>query len=238
MFVSRNFIKLHPHQPDAEDDEVIGLLKGEPVGASNNAREDGECDEDEETRVWSQGIGQARSNILQGRVRARDSRGEFKTREAFHRAMLEARNFRGEALEKALPLEIERERASRHGPHQLPQPSGERDRDSIPVAFCSVIILARNINRSYPGGLRLFDRDYPDALRNRHLRSLAFMEWGDLQLAIDSLEAQGLVSSDFALGDMMLGEIAACPGIRFENAGDECMPRWFATAAFSREARL
>lgn len=68
------------------------------------ARNDVSVDSDasEEARAWAQRIGQLRSNFLQSLVRVRDSRGEFATREDFHRAMLEARNFKGEALEREL----------------------------------------------------------------------------------------------------------------------------------------
>jgi hypothetical protein len=98
----------------------------------------------------------------------------------------------------------------------------------IPVAFFAGIVKVRDIALRYPGGIAAFDRDFPDARRNATLRAVSRMSCGDLEAIVEQWEADGLrLGESIAIGDMMHGEIVACPGVRFRNTGEEFLPRWY-----------
>jgi hypothetical protein len=98
----------------------------------------------------------------------------------------------------------------------------------IPVAFFAGIVTVEHIARSYRGGTAAFDRDFPDARRNATLRAVSRMSCGDLESIVEQWEANGLrLGESIAIGDMMHGEIVACPGVRFRNAGEEFRPQWY-----------
>src|SRR5688572_9437447 len=87
---------------------------------------------------------------------------------------------------------------------------------AIPIHFFTVIILAVSLHRKYPDGITGFDRQYPDTWRTTKLRALPFMAWGYVEDYLAELNRHGIEPGrDVAVGDMMHGEMVACPGIRF-----------------------
>jgi len=111
----------------------------------------------------------------------------------------------------------------------LPQ---QASAEPIPIRFFTAVIKVDAIARRYPGGLSAFDAASPADAAHPTLRSIAAMSLDDMGGVVEQLEASGLALwEDIAIGDMMHGELVACPGVVFSNEGDEFMPQWVARAS-------
>lgn len=101
----------------------------------------------------------------------------------------------------------------------------------IRLRFFTAIIKAVSIEQSYKGGLAAFDAEFGSDYLDPDLRSISAMSEDDLERMVDRLEDVGIMlKRDIAIGDMMHGEIIACPGIEFSDVGDGIMPSWGARA--------
>lgn len=100
---------------------------------------------------------------------------------------------------------------------------------AIYVRFVTAVVKADAIARHYPGGLSAFDSEVGGDTAHPALRSIAAMSLDDMEAVVGQLEAAGLtLRENIAIGDMMHGELVACPGIVFSNETDGFTPRWSA----------
>ena len=97
----------------------------------------------------------------------------------------------------------------------------------IRLRFFTAIIKVPSIEQSYKGGLAAFDAEFGSDDLDPDLRSISAMSEDDLERKVERLENVGIMlRRDIAIGDMMHGEIIACPGIEFSDVGDSIMPTW------------
>ena len=98
---------------------------------------------------------------------------------------------------------------------------------TIRVHCMTVVIKKSAVEHRYPGGLAAFVRSYRPGTEDADLVGRGFMASGDVYRFLDVLAAIGFDSArDFALGDMFMGEMQGCEGIRFECQGDSPLDGW------------
>lgn len=102
------------------------------------------------------------------------------------------------------------------------------DPDALPIGYYSVVIRKPAIASRFPGGLDGLRRQFGDGWQqNAALVVLIRMSMADIEQIVAELEAAEIrAGEDFAVGDMMLGQLLPCPGILFEAVGDGFMPSW------------
>lgn len=90
----------------------------------------------------------------------------------------------------------------------------------IPIAFFSAIVKVAAIRLWFPGGLEAFKQRF-HTTGSHELRLISWMSAQDLEAEVAILIEHGLVlGQDIAIGDMIQGELVACPGIAFVEVGN------------------
>ena len=98
---------------------------------------------------------------------------------------------------------------------------------TIRVHCMTVVIKKSAVEHRYPGGLAAFVGSYRPGAEDADLVGMGFMASGEVYQFLDVLAAIGFdPARDFALGDMFIGEMLGCEGIRFECEGDSPLDGW------------
>lgn len=98
---------------------------------------------------------------------------------------------------------------------------------SLPTACFSIVVKAAAVDRSYPGGRDQFVAVYRPQFRNGALFGLVAMSLDTVDAVLAELHDNGLLPrEDIAVGDMILGPIMECSGLRFVAKGGDDMPPW------------
>ena len=97
----------------------------------------------------------------------------------------------------------------------------------LPTACFSIVVKAAAVDRSYPGGRDRFIAVYRPTFRNGALFGLVAMSLDTVEAVLAEMNDTGLVPrEDIAVGDMTLGPILECAGLRFVAKGEDGMPPW------------
>ncbi len=91
----------------------------------------------------------------------------------------------------------------------------------IGISFLTMVFLVKALSLKFPGGLSGFDKKYQGARMTDDLRGLAVMSGDELDQFMEQLKSMGITAGvDYAVGELMLGEVVPCQGVRFVGSGD------------------
>lgn len=99
----------------------------------------------------------------------------------------------------------------------------------LPIHFCTIVVKASAIDRSFPGGQKSFIGSHSPGSCNGTLFCIPSMGSEGVDWHLERLAGIGIVAGlDLAVADMLHGPLLECPGIVFTSSCELLLTSWMA----------